>query len=68
MLVLKYMSQRKKCVPSYIHTQQRLKSACASAQSVQSLLIQHEKNVESLAILNMPSEDSDQAVHVHMLI
>ena len=45
-----------------MYAQRKLKSACASAHSDQSLRCSHE--VASLAIQNAPSEDSDQTVHM----
>ena len=43
---------------------QRIKSACVSVQSDQSLLSAW-RNVTPLAIGNVPREDSDQLVHLH---
>ena len=44
--------------------QGRLKSSCASTQSDKSLCCQHEQTLESLAIRQAPSEDSDQTARM----
>ena len=51
----------RKRIPSDMGTHQRRKSACASMKSAW-------RNFASLAIQNVPSEDSDQTVQMHKLI
>ena len=53
-------------VPSDMYAQRRFKSACASAQSDQSL--SSYRKFASLAIQNASSEDSDQTTQMHKVI
>ena len=55
-------------VLSNMCAQLKLKSACASAQSDQSLCCPHEKKIASSTIQNAPSDDSDQTARMRRLI
>ena len=55
-------------IPSDICVQRRLRSACASAQSDQSLRRPHEETLHLWISKNTPSEDSDWTAVVHRLI
>ena len=50
-----------------MYAQRRLKSACASAQSDQSLRCPHEETLNSWLSKKGPSEDSDQTARMRRL-
>ena len=55
-------------VPFDISKQRKLKSACASMQSDQSIHCPHEETLNPWLLKMQPKEDSDQNTQMHRLI